>query len=55
MIVGGGPSGAYCATELARKGIYATILDHSHPKEKPCGGGISSVDLSKFPFLEKFR
>jgi geranylgeranyl reductase family protein len=55
VIVGGGPSGAYCATELARKGIYATILDHSHPREKPCGGGISSVALSKFRFLEKFR
>jgi geranylgeranyl reductase family protein len=55
VIVGGGPAGSYCANELARKGIYATIFDHSHPREKPCGGGISSTALKKFPFLEKFR
>ena len=55
IIVGGGPAGAYCATELARKGICATIFDHSHPREKPCAGGISPTALEKFPFLEKFR
>jgi geranylgeranyl reductase family protein len=55
VIVGGGPAGAYCAFELARKGIYATIFDHSHPREKPCGGGISHRAVAKFPFLEKFR
>jgi geranylgeranyl reductase family protein len=54
-IVGGGPAGAYCAFELARKGIYATILDDSHPREKPCGGGISPAAIEKFPFLKKFR
>ena len=54
-IVGGGPAGAYCAFELAKKGVNATIFDHSHPREKPCGGGISSVALEKFPFLEKLR
>jgi menaquinone-9 beta-reductase len=55
VIVGGGPAGAYCALELAKRGIYATILDHSHPREKACGGGISSLTLEKFPFLEQFR
>jgi geranylgeranyl reductase family protein len=55
IIVGGGPAGAYCALKLAKKGFKPTILDHSHPREKPCGGGISPPVLKKFPFLEKFR
>jgi geranylgeranyl reductase family protein len=55
LIVGGGPAGAYCAFNLSRKGIKPTILDNSHPREKPCGGGISPTVLKKFPFLEKFR
>jgi len=54
-IVGGGPAGAYCAINLAKQGIKAVILDHSHPREKPCGGGISPPVLKKFPFIEKFR
>ena len=54
-IVGAGPAGAYCALNLAKKGIKTTILDHSHPREKPCGGGISPPVLKKFPFLEQFR
>jgi geranylgeranyl reductase family protein len=55
VIVGGGPSGAYCALELLRQGISPIILDHSHPREKPCGGAISPRVLEKFPFVEKFR
>jgi geranylgeranyl diphosphate/geranylgeranyl-bacteriochlorophyllide a reductase len=55
VIVGGGPAGAYCALELSKKGFYPTIFDHSHPREKPCGGGISPLVIKKFPFLEKFR
>ena len=55
IIVGGGPSGAYCCYNLARKGIKPIILDHSHPREKPCGGGISPLVLERFPFVERFR
>ncbi len=55
VIVGGGPAGAYCAYELAEKGIKPAIFDHSHPREKPCGGGISQLTLQKFPFLEQYR
>ena len=54
VIIGGGPAGAHCALELANKGIYATVFDHSHPREKPCGGGISSRTIEKFSFIEKF-
>src|SRR5665647_339378 len=55
VIVGGGPAGSYCAFELAKRGINSTIFDHSYPREKPCGGGISPPVLKKFPFLEKLR
>jgi len=54
-IVGGGPAGAYCAYELAKKSINVTIFDHSHPREKPCGGGVTSLTPKKFPFLENVR
>jgi len=36
LIVGGGPAGAYCAFNLTRKGIKATLLDHSHPRVHKC-------------------
>jgi geranylgeranyl reductase family protein len=52
-IVGGGPAGAYCAYNLAENGIYPTIFDHSHPREKPCGGMISPLAQELFPFLKK--
>lgn len=45
-IVGGGPSGARAAWKLARGGARVTILDPSHPREKPCGGGVSGRGLA---------
>jgi menaquinone-9 beta-reductase len=54
-IVGAGPAGAYCALQLAEKGIGVTIIDHSHPREKPCGGGLSGETVKKFPFVNKYR
>lgn len=52
-IIGGGPAGAYCAYNLAENGIYPTIFDHSHPREKPCGGMISPLAQELFPFLKE--
>ncbi len=52
-IVGGGPAGAYCAYNLAENGIYPLIFDHSHPREKPCGGMISPIAHEIFPFFRK--
>ena len=50
-IVGGGPAGAYCAICLTENGIYPTIFDPTHPREKPCGGIVSTLAQKIFPFF----
>ena len=44
-IVGAGPAGAWTAYRLARAGARVTIFDPSHPREKPCGGGVTGRAL----------
>lgn len=51
-IVGGGPAGSTCASELAKNGVDVVIFDHSHPREKPCGGLISSRIFEKIDIPE---
>ena len=41
IVVGAGPSGAMAARDLARRGAHVAIVDGSHPREKPCGGGVT--------------
>ena len=53
-IVGAGPAGSNCAYKLAQHGIYPSIFDHSHPREKPCGGLIFSDNAEDLvPSLKK--
>lgn len=52
-IVGGGPAGAYCASCLTENGIYPTIFDPTHPREKACGGLVSTMAQKLFPFLRQ--
>ena len=40
-IVGAGPAGSRCAWRLASAGVRVALVDGSHPREKPCGGGIT--------------
>lgn len=44
-IIGAGPAGSWAAYRLARAGARVTILDPSHPREKPCGGGVTGRAL----------
>jgi geranylgeranyl reductase family protein len=44
-VVGAGPGGAWAAYLLARSGARVLLLDPSHPREKPCGGGITGRAL----------
>jgi len=36
---------------LARAGAQVVILDPSHPREKPCGGGLSARSLAEIPHV----
>lgn len=46
LIVGGGPAGAWAACCLAAQGVRTRLFDHSHPREKPCGGGVTGRALA---------
>jgi geranylgeranyl reductase family protein len=45
-VIGAGPAGAWTAYSLARRGARVAIFDASHPREKPCGGGVTSRALA---------
>jgi geranylgeranyl reductase family protein len=45
-VVGAGPAGAWAAYTLARSGARVTLFDSSHPREKPCGGGVTGRALA---------
>src|SRR5687768_11876007 len=45
-IIGAGPAGAIAAVRLARAGASVMLFDPSHPREKPCGGGLTGRALS---------
>jgi geranylgeranyl reductase family protein len=46
VVLGAGPAGAWTAYLLARRGARVLIVDPSHPREKPCGGGVTGRALS---------
>ena len=50
-IVGGGPAGAFAATELARAGREVFLFDEKLAWEKPCGGGLTDKAITRWPFL----
>ena len=45
-VVGGGPAGSVVAATLAARGARVVLLDGSHPREKPCGGGFTGRALA---------
>ena len=57
-VVGAGPGGAWAAYALARHGARVALIDPSHPREKPCGGGVTgralalvadAIDIKRLP------
>jgi geranylgeranyl reductase family protein len=44
-VVGAGPAGAWTAHLLSRRGARVLLVDASHPREKPCGGGVTGRAL----------
>lgn len=45
-VIGAGPAGAWTAYLLASRGARVVVFDPSHPREKPCGGGVTGRALS---------
>jgi len=48
-VVGAGPAGSLFAWRAARDGASVTVFDASHPREKPCGGGLTAKALALLP------
>lgn len=52
IVVGAGPAGATAALRLARAGVRVLVVERfALPRQKPCGGGISTRAISRFPWL----
>ncbi len=51
VVVGGGPSGATAATDLARSGLRVCLLDKAG-RIKPCGGAIPPKLIEEFEIPE---
>jgi geranylgeranyl reductase len=51
VVVGGGPSGATAATDLARRGRTVLLLDRAG-RIKPCGGAIPPILIKEFGIPE---
>ena len=45
IVIGAGPAGAVAARDMARAGAKVALVDGSHPREKPCGGGVTGRAL----------
>jgi len=54
-VVGAGPAGSFCAWRLARAGHRVVLYDPSHPREKPCGGGVTPGAFARWPELAALR
>jgi len=52
-IVGAGVAGCSCAQVLGEAGVKVALLDHSHPREKPCGGLIEDRVVREFDIPEE--
>jgi len=46
IVIGAGPAGSWAARTLASLGARVTLVDGSHPREKPCGGGVTGRALA---------
>jgi geranylgeranyl reductase family protein len=50
-VIGGGPAGAMAAERLAREGARVLVFEEKPGWEKPCGGGLTTKALRRYPFL----
>lgn len=53
IVAGAGPAGAVAARTLAERGLRTLLVDRAaFPRNKPCGGGVSTRACRRFPWLE---
>jgi geranylgeranyl reductase family protein len=53
IVAGAGPAGAVAARTLAAAGVRTLLVDRAaFPRNKPCGGGISTRALRRFAWLD---
>ena len=60
IVIGAGPAGSVAARDIARAGGRVALVDGSHPREKPCGGGVTgraleSLEISGFAPAQRIR
>jgi geranylgeranyl reductase family protein len=54
IVAGAGPAGAMAAYTLAKAGMRVLVVErYPLPRQKPCGGGISTRVLTRFPWLDE--
>src|SRR3954465_14516933 len=54
IVAGTGPAGATAALRLARAGVRVVMVErYALPRQKPCGGGIRTRVLTRFPWLSE--
>ena len=54
IVAGAGPAGATAALRLAESGMRVLVVErYALPRQKPCGGGISTRVLTRFPWLRE--
>jgi len=52
VVVGAGPAGSTAAKCLAEKGLKVLLIDrNTFPRDKPCGGGLTTRVLKQFPYV----
>lgn len=52
IVAGAGPAGAVAARTLAAAGLKTLLVDRAaFPRNKPCGGGVTTRALRRFPWL----
>lgn len=54
IVIGAGPAGSVAARELALAGARVALVDGSHPRDKPCGGGVTGRALDELRGHDEF-
>lgn len=53
VVVGAGPAGSTVAKNLAEKNLKVLLIDKAtFPRDKPCGGGLPTRVVKRFPYIE---